>query len=96
MSVYLSTICPLSITGILSGRGGGLPISELQGRDLQWSGIDIPDGYIFKHSNLLTFKHFRPLGQSMSDLKVAVSKGKTVATLLVTEFPPLSGERLQN
>ena len=53
------------------------------------TGMDISDGCIFKNSNLLTVHLFNALtqGQSMGDLKMSISKGKTVATLLDAGFP---------
>ena len=59
------------------------------------TGMDIPTGRLYfqnlppPHANLF---HAFIQGQSMGDLKVPVSKGKTVATLLDTKFPPLGSE----
>ena len=54
------------------------------------TGIDIPDGCIFKtrNYNLLTPHLFHDLTDCHGDLKASVSKGRTVATLLDAEFPP--------
>ena len=68
-------------------------MSELKPNGKVVTGMDIPDGCMFKNYNLLTANLFHALtqGQSMGDLKVSVSKGKTTATLLDVEFPSLLG-----
>jgi hypothetical protein len=58
------------------------------------SDLNFPDGCVFGNANLLTahLYHALTLSQSMQDLKVTPSKGRTIATLLDAEFPKLKGE----
>ena len=60
----------------------------LEPNDKVVTGMDIPTGCIFKNYNANLF-HALSLGKSMGDLKVSVSKGKNVATLLDADFPTL-------
>jgi len=58
------------------------------------SDLDIPGGCVFGNANLLTAHifHALTLSQSMHDLTLNVSKGRTIATLLDAEFPRLRGD----
>lgn len=58
------------------------------------TGLDFPDGCVFGNINLLAAHMFHTLtlSQSMSELKVAPSKGRTIAALLDAEFPRLKGD----
>ena len=62
-------------------------MSGLEPNDKAVTEMGIPDGCILKNYNLLTEHLFHALtqGQSMYDLKVSVSKGKTVAIMGVPQ-----------